>query len=282
MLKALHLSFKYVKPSVLRRPFRYSKKTTSEDSTDDVPDLASSSSIEEEPMIYRQLEESPCRNPDAPLNSDVSSVMEEDEAETDSIPCIREEQETTPPPSSSGIVSAVLKKEGFCDYADREQLQNRQTSWSCIPSNIVILQDSSSDESEDFDYSEFHNDEVDLEAQIGDSCPSVTTEALLNHSQELIRTYQDNIRSKDHLIESLHKTLVRTREQAMNVMSANADLEKACNLLLKERETADSIPDPSNFLKMAIGISLGMYLLGMTSEYPLVAAAMVYLLEGFC
>eukprot|EP00526_Cylindrotheca_closterium_P014923 CAMPEP_0113630944 /NCGR_PEP_ID=MMETSP0017_2-20120614/16081_1 /TAXON_ID=2856 /ORGANISM="Cylindrotheca closterium" /LENGTH=274 /DNA_ID=CAMNT_0000541435 /DNA_START=47 /DNA_END=871 /DNA_ORIENTATION=+ /assembly_acc=CAM_ASM_000147 len=273
MGKALHLNLKYVKPSLLKGPFRYSttkNKTTTSD--DDVPDLASSSCASEPDHKNNK----PCvpqeallgiENCNASAQSHLSDEQQQQEDETDSIPCIQEELSVNN--TTSDPLSAVLKQQQQQEQqqegitADREQ---RLVVQNCIPANIVLLPDYDSEESS--------QDEESSKSSLEDR---------LQDAEALIHSYRSTIRSNENLIDALHKTLTRTREEAMNVMSSHKDLEDAVQMLLEEREEADdmALPEPKIFLKLAMATSLMLYLFGISTEYPLIATVMVFLMEGF-
>lgn len=276
MGKTLHLNFKDVKPSLLKGPFRYSSvKKSPASSDDDVPDLASTSCASDHESSNNKKKRQVVPQ-EAILNSDVSESHDNNENdELDDflpprLPLQQQEQETTTEPtiqhtsSTSDLLSAVLNQEEVGIAADREQ---RLVVKNCIPANIVLLPDYSSNE-EDSESS---------------SCSTSSLEDRLENAEALVHSYQDTIRSNEHLIESLHKTITKTREEAFDIMSSHKDLEQAVAILLEEREKEedeDMVTEPKIFLKMAMATSLLLYFFGITTEYPLIATVVVYLLEG--
>lgn len=206
------------------------------------------------------------------IDSDVSEShhsidQQQEDDETDSIPCIEEDEYNT-----SDLLSAVLQNEESI-AADREQ---RLYAEDLIPANIVLLQDC--------DFSHQSSDSQSAEDEGSESRSLI--EDRLEHAEALIHSYQDTIRSNEHLIDSLHKTITKTQEEAITVMSSHKDLEEAVQYLLQEREEekVDNmvVPEPKNFLKMAMATSLMLYFFGITTEYPLIATVVVFLTEGLC
>lgn len=263
--KSLPLNFKYVKPSLLSRGSSVNnKKTTSED---DLPDLASSSCASSDHEMRIGIKKRPQAAEEKVLRSiesDDSFHMEEQQQEEK-----QDDQDSSsiPPPyplheeacSMSDVLSAQQCQE---PAVDREQ---RLVGPHCIPTNIVLLP-------------------TDLlsDAREGDSASTSSSclEDRLEQAESLIHSYRATIRSNEHLIESLHQTLHQTREDAMNVISRHNELEQAVEEMMREEEN-DVVTDPKVFMKMAMATSLLLYFFGITTEYPLVAAVVVFLLEGF-
>ncbi|CAJ1963767.1 unnamed protein product [Cylindrotheca closterium] len=284
MGKALHFSF--TKPSLLKGPFRYSKNSKTSD--DDVPDLASSSCASDQDSNNKKSLVQPssvAQEATLSIEKGVSEQrqrpQEQDDETSQEIPCIQQDEnksynnnnnnnnnnnETSDDHWSAVLNQQQQQDEGEVITADREQ---RLIVPNCIPSNIVLLPDFDESSQEDGSSEESSSSRSSLEDR-------------LDHAQALIHSYRDTIRSNEHLIDSLHQTLTKTREEAMNVMSSHKDMEEAVQMLLEEREADSSmVPEPKVYLKMVMAASLMLYFFGFTTEYPLIATVMVFLLEGF-
>lgn len=255
----LQVSIAYIKPSLIKGASATSRKPGMEV---DVPDLAVSSWTDGEESKQREdHKQDIITSIDQSLSVETWETYDVSEGESSSHP-------SSPPTCSfSGLVydllSAAMQEEK--GDSDCEQHSRRQ-SLSRIPSSIILLEDNLRKEGAD-----------DVT-----TCPSM--EERLQWSEALMKSYRATIQSNEHLLDSLYQTLGETREQAQNFLADRNELLEAINLLHKEHEDADHVTsdrraEPKYFVKMAMTISLMLYLSGIASEYALVATVVVYLLE---
>jgi hypothetical protein len=255
----LQVSIAYIKPSLIKGASDTSRKPETEV---DVPDLSATSSwsdADEEESKRREDQKQ-----DVIINFDDSSSVETGETGDAS------EGESSFHPSLpttcsfSGSVDDDLLSEAMQEEkgeSDFEQC-NRRQSLSRIPSSIILLEENLRKEGAD----------------------DVTTYPSMEEREALMKSYRATIHSNEHLLDSLYQTLTETRDQAQNLLADRNELLGAIDLLHREQEEAghvtnDRRSEPKYYVKMAMTISLMLYLSGITSEYALAATVVVYLLE---
>jgi hypothetical protein len=176
--------------------------------------------------------------------------------------------------SACGVLLSADLGEEFCEGPYKNH-KSRQSS-SRIPSSIILLEKTLPEG--DKSYGTHASTEIDTHRSSNESI-----EERLKLAETLLESYRNAIQSNEHLVDSLYNTLLETQEQAQNLLVSRNELLKAVDTLYKEKEDVNSetdrIANPRIYLKMAMSISLLFYILGMTSEYALVAAVLVYLLE---
>eukprot|EP00980_Cylindrotheca_fusiformis_P004299 scaffold918_cov126-Cylindrotheca_fusiformis.AAC.78 len=263
------LNLSYIKPCLVDDdPPKSSGKPEMDEV--DVPDLATSSWSEEEESKRQEHKENE-------LIISIDDTASESTGDSDELM----EGEASPrhqrcdfTGSFSGSVCDILsvalheREEGKAN--GEEDPTNIRQSLSRIPSSIVLLDNKLlSDVSSS-------NSSAEQEEN-----PSSMQERL-ECAETLIKSFRETIHSNEHLVDSLYLTLTETREQAQNLLADRNELLQAIDLLHAEQEDhakEERITQPKYFMKLAMTISLLLYLSGMTSEYALVATVVVHLLE---
>jgi hypothetical protein len=256
----LQVTIAYIKPSLMKGASATSRKPETEV---DVPDLATSYSWSDGEDSKQRKDQ----NQDVIISIDDSLSTET--WETDDVSEGESSSHPSSPPSCSwsGLVYDLLAAAMHEEKGDSDcEQHSRRHSLSRIPSSIILLEDNLWKEGAD-----------DVT-----TCPSM--EERLQCAEALMKSYRATTQSNEHLLDSLYQTLAETREQAQNLLADRNELVEAIDLLHKEQEDADHVTndrraEPKYFVRMAMTISLMLYLSGIASEYALVATVVVYLLE---
>jgi len=239
----------------------------------DVPDLASSSFAEEDDTKRQQQQQQHIQQQQpkelfvTTSNLSISSESEDEEGESCRAGPLS--------PSSEGSACGLLLLSGDLEEESWEDENHKpRQSLSRIPSSIVLL-----------DHDNL-KDEVDSSHTAGTEDETACTQSIqerLKLAETLIKSYRNTIHSNEHLVDSLHKTLLETQEHAQNLAASRNELLQTVEMLYEERDSEDleRVAEPKVYLKMVMGASLFCYALGITSEYCVVAAGVVYLLEDF-